>query len=74
MKGRQEPHTLTGPDTDVTMPSMGAAISKGQTRASRSSEPCTFYVRNPDGRGVAVIEKHPDRTVTVSRPVFIPGA
>lgn len=49
---------LTGPGEEgKRFPSPGAALSAGITRAARAPEPCTFYVRDPDGRGLFAVER-----------------
>lgn len=52
---------LTGPDEEgKRFPSAGAAVSAGITRAVRAHEPCTYYVRDPDGSGLYAVERTDD--------------
>lgn len=51
---------LTGPGEEgKRFPSPGAALSAAITRASHAVEPCTYYVRDPDGVGLFAVE-HPE--------------
>lgn len=49
---------LTGPGEEgKSFPSAGAALSAGITRAARAAEPCTYYVRDADSRGLYAVER-----------------
>lgn len=71
---REGSATVSGPGIDKTYPGAGVATSAALTFALRSATPCTYYVRDSDGRGVSVVQRHDDNTVTVQRPAFVPGA
>lgn len=59
---------LTGPGEEgKTFATPGAACSAGITRAARALEPCTFYVRSPDGTPRYRVERHEGRcNITVT--------
>ena len=48
--------TVSGPDTDKSYESAGAATSAAITVASRAKFPVTLYVRDADGEIVARVE------------------
>jgi hypothetical protein len=62
----RERFTVTGPEGEKASENAGAALSCALTRANRAPEPCTYYVRDADGLGLYAVERHDDRTTTVT--------
>lgn len=69
MSARKTPSfTITGPGAnDVAADSYNVALSRAQTIATRPGvEPGAWYIRDPRGLKVAIVERHSDRSVTTT--------